>query len=98
MKWIKEVENLGAGEIMLTSIDKEGTKSGFDIKLNEEAAKIASIPLIVCGGAGSKEDCNKSMLTPNVDATAIASILHYQIDSIADIKKMVFDSGIKIRL
>jgi cyclase len=98
MEWIKEVESLGAGEIMLTSIDQEGTKSGFDSQLNEQAAKTASIPLIVCGGAGNKEDCSKSMLIQNIDAIAIASILHYEIDSIADIKKIIFNSGVKIRL
>jgi imidazole glycerol-phosphate synthase subunit HisF len=98
LDWIKKVEELGAGEIMLTSIDKEGTKSGFDLVLNKAAAEITSIPLIVCGGAGNHYDCVEGIEQRGVDAIAIASILHYKIDSINNIKNKIHASGVSIRL
>jgi|TARA_B100000530_G_C15933693_1_gene478082 cyclase len=98
MKWIKEVESLGAGEIMLTSIDQEGTKSGFDNELNQAAASHASIPLIVCGGAGNTDDCVQGINSKGVDAIAVASILHYKIETVKDIKKSIFEAGVNIRL
>jgi cyclase len=98
LDWIKKVEELGAGEIMLTSVDKEGTKSGFDLLLNKVAAETCSIPLIVCGGAGNHYDCNEAIKQEGVDAIAIASILHYDIDSINNIKTQIFESGVNIRL
>lgn len=98
MEWIKEVESLGAGEIMLTSIDQEGTKSGFDNELNQAAASHTSIPLIVCGGAGNTQDCVRGINSKGVDAIAVASILHYKIETVIDIKKSIFESGVNIRL
>jgi imidazole glycerol-phosphate synthase subunit HisF len=98
LEWIKEVESRGAGEIMLTSIDQEGTKSGFDIKLNEFSARQTSIPLIVCGGAGNKKDCVEGIKTKNVDAIAVASILHYQIETVKEIKESIFEAGVNIRV
>ncbi len=95
--WIKRVEELGAGEIMITSIDKEGTKTGLDIDLNKKAAEFCSIPLIVCGGAGNKEHCLDSMKIEGIDSIAIASILHYEIETINDIKGLIASNGIKIR-
>ena len=98
LDWIKKVEELGAGEIMLTSVDKEGTKSGFDLLLNKVAAETCSIPLIVCGGAGNHYDCIEAIKQEGVDAIAIASILHYDIDSINNIKTQIYESGVNIRL
>tara|TARA_B100000579_G_C22830898_1_gene855893 strand:+ start:935 stop:1690 length:756 start_codon:yes stop_codon:yes gene_type:complete len=95
--WIKRVEELGAGEIMLTSIDKEGTKTGFDIDLNKKAAEFCSIPLIVCGGAGNKEHCSDTMRIEGIDSIAIASVLHYKIEKIKGIKDLIASNGIKIR-
>ncbi len=98
LDWVKELELLGAGEIMLTSIDKEGTKSGFDEELNSLISKIASIPLIVSGGGGDKIHCRQAISVEGTDAIAIASILHYEIDSIASIKSEINNSKINIRL
>lgn len=98
LDWVKKVEELGAGEIMLTSIDKEGTKSGFDLVLNKAVAETTSTPLIICGGAGDYNDCIKGLKQPGVDAIAIASILHYQIDSINNIKNKIYNAGVSIRL
>ena len=77
--WAKKVEDLGAGEIMLTSIDMEGTKKGFDLELNKSIADLVSIPIIAIGGAGSKEDVTSLLSFANVDAVAIASLFHYNI-------------------
>jgi cyclase len=98
LDWIKEVEQLGAGEIMLTSIDKEGTKLGFDNELNEAAAKISTIPLIISGGAGNKKHCAEALKCMGVDAIAIASLLHYEMEEIFSIKKDIKDSCLGIRI
>jgi imidazole glycerol-phosphate synthase subunit HisF len=96
--WVKELEQLGAGEIMLTSIDKEGTKSGFDDDLNSLVSNVASIPLIVSGGAGNKLHCAQAISKNGTDAIAIASILHYEIDSIRSVKEEINNSQINIRI
>lgn len=75
--WAKRVEELGAGEICLTSVDNEGTGKGFDYELISMVANAVSIPVIAHGGAGSVEDIQKAISEGNADAVAIASILHY---------------------
>lgn len=86
-EWAKELELLGAGEIMLTSIDKEGTQKGFDIELNKMVSESITIPIISSGGAGSAKDISELILNTNIDAVAIASILHYGIEEISMVKK-----------
>ncbi len=76
-EWAKEVEELGAGEIMITSIDREGTGRGFDIELTKMVAEAVSIPVIACGGAGKIEDVKQVISEGKADAVAMASILHY---------------------
>ena len=98
IEWVKSVQELGAGEIMLTSIDHEGTKRGFDINLYKHVAKNVSIPIIASGGMGEACDAANLILGSNVDAIAIASILHYQIDSIQNIKNTLIDNNIKVRI
>lgn len=75
--WAKRVEELGAGEIMLTSIDKEGTGLGYDIELIKMVASAVSIPVIACGGAGNSKHITQAIHEGKADAVAIASILHY---------------------
>lgn len=77
VEWAQKVEELGAGEIVLTSVDREGTGLGFDMELINAVADKLSIPLIVHGGAGKKEDIHDAVSVPGVDAVAISSILHY---------------------
>ena len=97
--WAKELESLGAGEIMLTSIDKEGTKRGFDIELNKQVSKSINIPIISCGGAGSSNDVSQLILNTDIDAVAIASILHYDILEIYRLKEYLNDHDeINVRL
>lgn len=88
LEWVKKVQDLGAGEIMLTSVDNEGTKKGFDIELYSEISEICSIPLISSGGAGSITHISDLLKFTDVDAVAIASILHYNIESIKNIKNI----------
>lgn len=92
VEWAKEVETLGAGEIMLTSIDQEGTKRGFDIQLYEAISEFVAIPLICCGGAGNKEHVAELISNNSVDAVALASILHYDMVSIDELKKFLVNS------
>jgi imidazole glycerol-phosphate synthase subunit HisF len=76
--WAKKVEELGAGEVLITCVDKEGTGKGYDIELIQAIAKNASIPVIAHGGAGCKEDILDVFKNTDIDALAIASILHYE--------------------
>ncbi|MBU2494639.1 MAG: imidazole glycerol phosphate synthase cyclase subunit [Bacteroidetes bacterium] len=77
LEWAKKVEELGAGEICLTSVDREGTGLGFDSDLIKNVTTSVSIPVIAHGGAGSKEDIEKVIVESKADAVALASILHY---------------------
>ena len=99
IEWAKEGELLGAGEVMLTSIDKEGTKKGFDIELNKKVSTALTIPLICSGGAGTNEDVADVILNSNIDAVSIASIFHYNIESVDALKEyLIRDKKIHIRL
>ena len=99
VEWAKEVQALGAGEIMLTSIDKEGTKKGFDINLCSLVSSVVSIPIIASGGAGNKDDVVDVIQSSNIDAISIASLFHYDIETIRNLKKhLVNDKKMKIRL
>jgi imidazole glycerol-phosphate synthase subunit HisF len=77
LEWAKRVEELGAGEIVITSVDREGTGEGFDIELTKMVSDAVSIPVIAHGGAGSPSDVAEVIRKANVDAVAVASILHY---------------------
>lgn len=77
-EWAKKVEELGAGEIVITSVDKEGTGEGFDLELIQRVSESASIPVIAHGGAGNHQHVIDAMQTGKADAVAIASVLHYE--------------------
>ena len=89
--WVQEVENLGAGEILITSIDKEGTKKGFDIELNNLVSKIVNIPIISSGGAGCNSDVSDVFLNTDIDAVSIASLFHYELESIFNLKNFLYN-------
>jgi cyclase len=95
--WIKEVENLGAGEILLTSMDKDGTKSGFDLALLTKVNRGLTIPLIASGGAGKIIDFVDVFQQSNVDAALAASIFHYGEILISDLKEQLCLAGIPVR-
>jgi cyclase len=92
VEWTKKVEDLGAGEIMLTSIDREGTKRGFDIELYNAISEVVSIPTICCGGAGKKEHIADVISNKGVDAVALASVLHYNKESIKNLKEFLINN------
>jgi imidazole glycerol-phosphate synthase subunit HisF len=98
VQWAKYAEKLGAGEIMLTSIDKEGTKKGFDIDLYKRVAESISIPIIASGGMGRSADAVKLSKNADIDAIATASVLHYKIESIQEIKNTLLKNDILVRL
>ena len=75
--WAEQVEKLGAGEILITSVDKEGTGLGYDIELTKRVSEIVSIPVIACGGAGNLEHIQDVIVDGKADAVAVASMLHY---------------------
>lgn len=95
--WAKDVVKLGAGEILLTSVDQDGTKRGFDNELVAAVSRAVSIPVIASGGMGKLEDFNKVMDLGEADAVAIASVLHYNIETIESIREKAIDMGLNVR-
>ena len=98
IEWTKKAEKLGAGEILLTSIDKDGTKDGYDILLNKEIANSVSIPVIASGGCGKPDDMVDVFKKSNVDAALAASIFHYQTHGVNGVKMYLKDKQIPVRL
>ena len=96
--WAKKAQKLGAGEILLTSIDKDGTKEGYDILLTREIVKSTSIPVIASGGCGKPDDMVEIFKESNVDAALAASIFHYQSHGVNGVKRHLKDKQIPVRL
>ncbi|MEJ5996204.1 imidazole glycerol phosphate synthase subunit HisF [Pedobacter sp. Du54] len=96
--WIKKAENLGAGEILLTSMDHDGTKQGFDCNLLAKINKIINIPLIASGGAGKIEHFTDIFQTAGVDAALAASVFHYGEILIPELKQELRRNGIPVRM
>ncbi len=95
--WAREVESRGAGEIMLTSMDRDGTRSGFDLGLTAVIASTVSIPVIATGGAGSVQHFVEVFREGKADAALAASIFHFGIESIGDLKQQLQREGIPMR-
>ena len=89
---------LGAGEILLTSMDKDGTKSGFDLEILSIANKILKIPVIASGGVGSIEHFYEGVNIGNADALLAASVFHFNQFSIMDVKKYLKEQNIEVRI
>ncbi len=98
VKWAKKVEKLGAGEIMLTSMDKDGTKDGYDIELTRAVSEAVTIPVIASGGAGTLEHLYEALSEGKADAVLAASIFHYREYSIRDAKEYLKSKGVPVRL
>lgn len=96
--WMQVVEQRGAGEILLTSMDKDGTKSGFDINLLSKVNALVNIPVIASGGAGTIQHCIDAVKLANADAVLAASIFHFKEIEIDHLKAEMRDSGIPVRL
>jgi len=98
IEWAKRVESLGAGEILLTSMDKDGTKSGFDVELTKAVVESVNIPVIASGGAGSVEHFYEVFKEAGADAGLAASIFHFKEVSIPELKRYLHQRGIPVRL
>jgi len=98
LEWCKKVCELGAGEILLTSMDRDGTKDGYDIELLSKVTSSVTIPVIASGGAGTKEHFLEAFRDANVDACLAASLFHYQELEITDLKNYLKENGIIVRL
>ncbi|MBC7187032.1 MAG: imidazole glycerol phosphate synthase subunit HisF [Calditrichaeota bacterium] len=97
LAWAQEAERRGAGEILLNSIDRDGTRLGYDVQLTRQVADAVSIPVIASGGAGSLEQVYEAVAEGHADAVLVASLLHYQEFTIADIKQYLKARGVPIR-
>ncbi|PSM53014.1 imidazole glycerol phosphate synthase HisFH, HisF subunit [Campylobacter blaseri] len=95
--WAKEVESRGCGEILLTSMDKDGTKSGYDLEITNKLSTNLNIPVIASGGAGSMEDMKDAFLY-GADAVLAASVFHFGEIKINELKKYLLENGINVRL
>ena len=98
IKWMQEVERRGAGEILLTSMDRDGTKSGFDLELLKLVNELVRIPVIASGGAGTVDHCIDAIQMADSDAVLAASIFHFKEIEINDLKEKMQDAGIAVRL
>ena len=97
-EWAKKVESLGAGEILLTSMDGDGTKAGYDLELTRAIADSVSIPVIASGGAGTLEHFKEAVTDGGADAALAASLFHYKELEIKEVKEYLRNEGISVRL
>ena len=98
LKWLEKIQEFGAGEVLLTSMDKDGTKSGFDIELLKVATDILQIPVIASGGVGTKEHFFEGVFEGGASALLAASVFHFNEFSIKEVKQFLSDKNIKVRL
>ena len=98
LEWIEKVQKFGAGEILLTSMDKDGTKSGFDLELLKAVSNILEIPLIASGGVGSLKHFYEGVNTGKANALLAASVFHFNEISIKEVKEYLLNKNIEIRL
>ena len=98
LEWIEKVQKFGAGEILLTSMDKDGTKSGFDLELLKAVSNILEIPLIASGGVGSLKHFYEGVNTGKANALLAASVFHFNEISIKEVKEYLLKQNIEIRI
>jgi cyclase len=97
VEWAKECESRGAGEILLTSMDRDGTKAGYDLEMLEAVSDAVSIPVIASGGAGTKEHFWQALTLGKASAALAASLFHYNELRIGDLKQYLVEHGIAVR-
>jgi imidazole glycerol-phosphate synthase subunit HisF len=96
--WAKKMEELGAGEFMLTSMDRDGTKDGYDIELTRTISETVSIPVIASGGAGNLDHLHKGLVDGKADAVLAASIFHFREFTVKEAKEYLRSKGVSVRL
>ena len=97
IEWVREMVDLGAGEILLTSMDRDGTKIGFDLELNCAVSRSVSVPIVASGGVGNLQHLVDGILIGEADAVLAASIFHFQEYSIQEAKTFMNKAGIEVR-
>ncbi len=98
IEWAQKADHMGAGEILLTSMDCDGTKSGYDCELTAQIAQCVSVPVIASGGAGTKEHFFEALTMGKADAALAASLFHYKELEIKELKSYLHDKGVSVRL
>lgn len=98
VEWAKKVEELGAGEILLTSMDGDGTKAGYDLELTRAISEAVSIPVIASGGAGTLEHFYEALTEGKADAALAASLFHFKELEIKEVKQYLREKGVSVRL
>ena len=98
LEWAEKVNRMGAGEILLTSMDCDGTKSGYDIELTSQVAEIVSVPVIASGGAGTKDHFYDALTKGKADAALAASLFHYKELEIRELKEYLRNRDVSIRI
>lgn len=98
IEWVKKAVDLGAGEILVTSMDCDGTKNGYDIELTRQIAEAVSVPVIASGGAGTMDHFYDALTTGKADAALAASLFHYKELEIMDLKRYLKDRGLPVRI
>ncbi|MDO8470763.1 MAG: HisA/HisF-related TIM barrel protein, partial [bacterium] len=98
VSWAIEGARRGAGEILVTSVDKDGTQKGFDLDLIRKISEAVSIPVIAGGGLGKEQDAVDAVVIAKADAVAAASFLHYEQGGIQRIKSFMHEKGISVRI
>ena len=98
VEWAKQGVALGAGEILLTSMDADGTKNGYDIPLTKAVSEAVNVPVIASGGAGKLEDFYEVLTEGGADAVLAASVFHYKTFTIQEVKEYLRDRGIEVRI
>lgn len=97
IEWAKKSVELGAGELLLTSMDKDGSKDGFDLDLTQAVREAVEVPVIASGGAGNKEHFSEVFKSVDADAALAASIFHYKETSVAEVKEYLRKEGVNVR-
>lgn len=97
IEWAKKAVSLGSGEILLTSMDADGTKAGYDLELTKAVTSAVNVPVIASGGAGKLKDFSEILTEGGADAALAASLFHYKELSIAEVKKYLEDQGVPVR-
>jgi len=95
--WAQEAVALGAGEILLTSMDRDGTKDGYDLELTRAVSEAVTVPVIASGGAGTLEHFHEALVDGRADAALAASLFHFGIHTIAETKRYLADRGVEVR-
>ncbi len=97
LTWVQQACALGVGEILLTSVDQEGTMAGFDLPLLQQVARVVEVPIVACGGAGNARHVSTAIRTAQVDAVACASLWHYQRSTVTELKHALRAADIEVR-